>query len=284
MLTLVELKNKFQDFLVDHPFPEDYPNLYVPASYIMRLGGKRVRPVLVLAVLDACRVGVEKGFSAAMAIELFHNFSLIHDDIMDDAVIRRGQTTVHEKWDTNTAILSGDVMLILAYQYLLDYGPEKSRQLLLLFNKTAREVCEGQRMDMDFEIQSDVEISSYIQMISFKTAVLLGCSLQMGGILAGMSDQEQSHIYSFGKNLGIAFQIQDDLIDVFGNEELTGKKQGGDILQNKKTYLYLKSLELLSIEEVEELRKLYQKKENGSTVQDRACSALIQGCPCSGPC
>jgi len=201
-----------------------------------------------------------KALPVALAVELFHNFSLVHDDIMDNADVRRGSPSVHKKWDVNTAILSGDIILIEAYDQLAAYPPQTCKKLLALFLKTSKEVCVGQQLDVDYETANDVLISDYINMIALKTSVLLACSLQMGAIVAGASTEDQKHIYGFGKNLGIAFQVQDDLLDSFGEENEIGKKVGGDILQNKKTYLYLKALELASTSEKEDLLKFYSEK------------------------
>ncbi|TDS61523.1 polyprenyl synthetase family protein [Myroides indicus] len=216
--------------------------LYQPISYILSLGGKQIRPVLTLMAADIFGTSVDKALYAATAIELFHNFSLMHDDIMDDASLRRGHQTVHEKWDVNTAILSGDAMLILAYQYFEHYEPEIFRDLAKLFSKTAIEVCEGQQMDICFENRNDVSVTEYIKMIEFKTAVLVGAALKMGAIVAQTSETNKQNIYDFGLNLGIAFQLQDDYLDAFGDENTFGKTIGGDILENKKTYLYLKAI------------------------------------------
>jgi geranylgeranyl diphosphate synthase type II len=199
----------------------------------------------------------EKALPAAMAIETFHNFSLIHDDIMDAAPLRRGKATVHQKWDVNTGILSGDAMLIQAYQYFEAYETDLFKPLLHLFSKTAQEVCEGQQHDVDFEERDDVKIEEYLHMIEYKTAVLVAAALQMGSMIAGADEENQNHIYQFGLNLGIAFQLQDDYLDAFGNPETFGKKVGGDIAENKKTYLYLKALELAKPEEAQQLLHLY---------------------------
>ena len=257
MHSLVDLKKQYEAYLSANAFPDTIQNLYEPANYIMGLGGKRIRPVLVIAAIEALGKPLTWGMNGAMAVEVFHNFSLVHDDIMDAADIRRGKQTIHKKWDLNTAILSGDVMLVKAYDYLLDYDHDLVPDLIRVFSKTAREVCEGQRLDMDFEDRDDVTIDEYIQMITYKTAVLLGCALQLGAQIAGADAEDQRHLYEFGKNIGIAFQIQDDIIDTFGDSSKTGKKQGGDIVQNKKTYLYLKALQLLSKQEAKVLFDLY---------------------------
>jgi len=248
----------FEKHLSEHPLTREPINLYQPADYILSLGGKRLRPVFVLLGYDFYKNDVEKALNAAMAVEIFHNFTLLHDDIMDKAEIRRGQPTVHIKYNTNTAILTGDVMMIQAYQYLLDYKDAHTvTDLMTVFNKMAFEVCEGQQMDMDFEIQKDVTIDQYIEMITLKTSVLMAASIQMGAILAGADESDQKHLYEFAKNFGIAFQLQDDVLDTFGEAASVGKRIGGDILQNKKTYLYLKSWELADDKQKDELSQLY---------------------------
>ncbi|WP_339695612.1 polyprenyl synthetase family protein [uncultured Marixanthomonas sp.] len=231
--------------------------LYEPIQYIVNIGGKRLRPILTLLTCDFFGTDFEKAMPAALAIELFHNFSLIHDDIMDKAPLRRGKETVHEKWDLNTGILSGDAMLILAYQLFEEYEPELFRELAKLFSKTAIEVCEGQQYDVDFEDRDDVTIDEYIKMIDYKTAVLLGAAMKMGAIVAGASEDCKENIYKFGRNLGIAFQLQDDYLDVFGNPESFGKQVGGDIIENKKTFLYLTALNKSETTQAEELEHLY---------------------------
>lgn len=218
-------------------------NLYEPIDYILQLGGKRLRPVLTLIAADLFGGDYRKALPAAAAVEVFHNFSLVHDDIMDNASLRRGKATVHQKWNSNIAILSGDAMLISAYRLLESYPPDTFAALAKLFSKTALEVCEGQQWDMDFETQTQVSIPQYLQMIRYKTAVLVGAALQMGAIIAGTSVENQELIYDFGVTIGLAFQLQDDYLDTFGDEAF-GKKIGGDILENKKTILYLKALAL----------------------------------------
>jgi geranylgeranyl diphosphate synthase type II len=206
-----------------------------------------------------------KALPAALAVEVFHNFSLVHDDIMDAAPLRRGNVTVHEKWDINTGILSGDAMLILAYQYFEEYEPTIFRALAKLFSKTALEVCEGQQWDVDFESRSDVTIPEYLKMIECKTAVLVAAAMKMGAIIAETSQENANLIYDFGLNLGLAFQLQDDYLDAFGNPETFGKQVGGDIIENKKTYLYLKAMEFASPNEKEELVHLFSiHPENNS--------------------
>lgn len=232
-------------------------NLYNPIIYILSIGGKRLRPVLTLMATEVFDVNCKKALAAATAVEVFHNFSLIHDDIMDDAPLRRGKETVHEKWNINTGILSGDAMLILAYQYFEEYEPKIFRELAILFSKTALEVCEGQQYDVDFETRDDVTIVEYLKMIENKTAVLIGAAMKMGAIVAETSEENKNLIYDFGLNLGLAFQLQDDYLDAFGNPETFGKQVGGDIIENKKTYLYLKALEFSDANEKKQLLHLF---------------------------
>lgn len=244
-------------------------NLYQPIQYILGLGGKRMRPVLTLMAAEIFDCDYKKALQAATAVEVFHNFSLIHDDIMDDAPLRRGKITVHEKWNINTGILSGDAMLILAYQYFEEYEPTVFRALAKLFSKTALEVCEGQQYDVDFETRDDVTISEYLKMIEYKTAVLVGAAMKMGAIVAETSQENADLIYDFGLNLGIAFQLQDDFLDAFGNTETFGKQIGGDIIENKKTFLYLKALEFGAKEDKEQLMHLFsiQPKDNSDKIE-----------------
>jgi len=253
--------NQYQEFIADYlesQYETKEPkNLYDPIHYILRLGGKRMRPVLTLMSAEVFDVDYKKALPAALAVEVFHNFSLIHDDIMDDAPLRRGNVTVHEKWDINTGILSGDAMLILAYQYFEKYEPAIFRELAKLFSKTALEVCEGQQWDVDFETRTDVSIPDYLKMIQYKTAVLVAAAMKMGAIIAETSEENANLIYDFGLNLGLAFQLQDDYLDAFGNPETFGKQVGGDIIENKKTYLYLKALEFASNDHAKQLANLF---------------------------
>lgn len=219
-------------------------NLYDTLRYFLSLGGKRLRPILTLISGEIFNVPKEESVHAALCIELFHNFSLIHDDIMDEAPVRRGKPTVHTKWNANTAILSGDVLYVEAYQQLRKYHDNRLPLLLKCFNETAIEVCQGQQMDMDFESILDVSESQYIEMIRLKTSVLLGCALEFGAILGNQNEETRRNLYEFGVSLGIAFQIQDDILDLYGDPELFGKQVGGDILSNKKTLLFLKAKEI----------------------------------------
>ncbi len=225
-------------------FPAAPASLYEPGEYFLSIGGKRIRPILCVLGNELFSEITEDAWSLATAIELFHNFTLIHDDMMDAAALRRGMQTVHTKYGDNTALLTGDVMLIRAYEKLQTINPAHLPKILSLFNTTAREVCEGQQLDMDFEKMPSVTLDAYIHMITLKTSVLLAASLEMGAILGGATPGNCKHLYEFGKNLGIAFQIQDDYLDAFGDPEKFGKEVGGDIRQNKKTFLLLHALEV----------------------------------------
>ncbi len=254
---LKKYNNVLNDYLESAVAQKEPRQLYDPIKYILSLGGKRLRPVLTLMVCDFFGTDFKKSIHAALAVELFHNFSLIHDDIMDNAPLRRGQKTVHEKWDVNTAILSGDAMLILAYRFFENYEPKMFLELAKLFSETALQVCEGQQQDMDFETRDDVTLEEYIEMIDHKTAVLLGAAMKMGAIVAEVSENDKENIYQFGRNLGIAFQLQDDYLDVFGNPQTFGKQVGGDIISNKKTFLYLMAVGQGSSTQAEELDHLF---------------------------
>jgi geranylgeranyl diphosphate synthase type II len=240
--------------------------MYEPMAYIIGLGGKRIRPLLTLVGCDLFDVNPEHAIQSALAVELFHNFSLIHDDILDKAPLRRGNTTVHEKWNTDIAILSGDGMMVKAFDELCKSNPGHIHDLLKLFSKTALEVCEGQQFDMNFEMQQSVSVEEYIHMITFKTAVLLGCSLQMGSICANANALNQHHVYEFGKNIGVAFQILDDVLDVYATDDKFGKQVGGDIISNKKTFLLLKAFELASVNQKESITQLLQSTDMGEKV------------------
>ena len=260
---------QYQEFLSDYlqsQYETKEPrNLYEPIHYILDLGGKRMRPVLTLMSAEVFDADYKKALPAALAVEVFHNFSLVHDDIMDDAPLRRGHETVHEKWNLNTGILSGDAMLILAYQYFEQYEPIIFKALAKLFSKTALQVCEGQQWDVDFEERNDVTIPEYLKMIEYKTAVLVAAAMKMGAIIAETSEENANLIYDFGLNLGLAFQLQDDFLDAFGNPETFGKQVGGDIIENKKTYLYLKAVDFSKDEEAKELRSLFSVQPEDNT-------------------
>lgn len=244
-------------FDIDH-FPEQPATLYDPNRYFLLLGGKRIRPLLVLMGNELFDEISPDAWPVANAVELFHNFSLIHDDIMDAAPLRRGQLTVHEKYGSHTALLAGDVMLVKAYDYLNQVDNTIARKIIKWFNTTAMQVCEGQQLDMDFEKRNDVSLDEYINMIALKTSVLLAGALRMGAIVGGAGQRNADHLYEFGKNLGIAFQVQDDYLDAFGNPDKFGKQVGGDIISNKKTFLLINALANAGAAELAELNTLLQ--------------------------
>ena len=259
MHSIETYQKAFVAYLQDYSTEKEPLGLYQPIHYILNLGGKRLRPVLTLLATEIFNGEYKNALNAALSVEVFHNFSLVHDDIMDDAPLRRGQKTVHEKWNINTGILSGDAMLIMAYQLFENYDATTFHSLAKLFSKTALEVCEGQQYDVDFETRTDVSVTEYLKMITFKTAVLVAAAMKMGAIVANASEENQNNIYEFGKNLGIAFQLQDDYLDAFGNPETFGKQVGGDIIENKKTYLYIKALEFSNEEIRLKLSKLFSE-------------------------
>jgi geranylgeranyl diphosphate synthase type II len=242
MHSFKELGKLYAGYFNNEHFPAQPATLYDPNRYFLQLGGKRIRPLLVLMGNELFDEIKADAWPVANAIELFHNFSLIHDDIMDEAPLRRGQPTVHEKYGHHTALLAGDVMLVKAYDYLIQIDPAIAKRVIKWFNTTAMQVCEGQQLDMDFEKRNDVALDDYIEMIALKTSVLLAGALRMGAIIGGAGKGNADHIYAFGKYLGIAFQIQDDYLDAFGDPEKFGKKVGGDILANKKTFLLINAL------------------------------------------
>jgi geranylgeranyl diphosphate synthase type II len=244
MKTLQELQTIIAKSVETLNFPSEPALLYEPITYIMRLGGKRMRPALLLMACDLFKGDVEAAIPPALAIEVFHNFTLMHDDIMDNAPLRRGKATVHSKWNQNVGILSGDVMLVEAYKLMMRVPEHLLATTLQVFNQTAVGVCEGQQFDMDFETRTNVTIDEYLNMIRLKTAVLLGGALKIGSLLGGASSQDAAYLYGFGENLGIAFQLQDDILDVYGDPDKFGKQVGGDIISNKKTFLLLKAIEL----------------------------------------
>lgn len=256
MHSFTELSGLFEEKFNIRHFPEQPATLYDPAHYILGLGGKRIRPVCVLMGNQLFNEIDPDAYNAAAAIELFHNFSLIHDDIMDKAPIRRGKPTVHIKYGESTALLAGDAMFVKAYEYLNRIKPAQLQKVLFLFNTTASAVCEGQQLDMDFENRAVVSMEEYEQMITLKTSVLLAASLKLGAILGGAGEGSQDHLYEFGKNLGLAFQVQDDYLDAFGNPEKFGKKVGGDILANKKTFLMIHAFETAKPNQVADLHRL----------------------------
>lgn len=262
MHTFESLSGQFIDtFSIEH-FPASPKSLYDPNRYFLQLGGKRVRPVLCLMGNELFDEIVPDAWLVANAIELFHNFTLIHDDIMDRAPLRRGMQTVHEKFGANTALLAGDVMLVAAYENLNKISTKYLQRIISLFNKTAKEVCEGQQLDMDFEKAENVGFDEYLHMINLKTSVLLAASLKMGAILGGAGERNRDLIYEFGRKLGLAFQVQDDYLDAFGNPDKFGKQVGGDILANKKTFLLIHALETATSEYKGQLVDLLNSNSN----------------------
>lgn len=253
MLSFNEYLAKVNDAVAKIEYPAAPSGLYEPIAYTMSLGGKRIRPSLVLMSCDAFGGDVEKAVLPAVGLELFHNFTLLHDDVMDKADIRRGKPTVHVKWNDNTAILSGDAMLTMATQHIAKAPVDVMARVMELYNATAMEIYEGQQYDVDFEQRMDVTVREYIEMIRLKTSVLLGCACKMGAIIAGASDEDADKIYDFGMNIGLAFQLQDDLLDVYGDEKTFGKAIGGDIMNNKKTFLLINALATMSDDDRDEL-------------------------------
>ena len=261
MRKLEDLQEIISEAVDKLTFPVHPAELYEPISYILSVGGKRMRPALLLMACDLFGGDINEALSPALAIEVFHNFTLMHDDIMDNAPLRRGRVTVHERWNQNVAILSGDVMLIEGYKLMMKVPNHLLRQILDIFNETAVAVCEGQQIDMDFEQRDDVAIDEYIEMIRLKTAVVLGGALKIGALIGGADNKDADLLSSFGEHLGIAFQLQDDILDVYGDPEKFGKQVGGDIISNKKTYLLIKALELAKDETAELLANIIANKD-----------------------
>jgi geranylgeranyl diphosphate synthase type II len=257
MYTAEYLLQSINEALEKENFHREPRELYEPITYILSLGGKRIRPVMLLMTVDMYGGSLVTSMPAALGIEIFHNFSLVHDDIMDRAPLRRGRPTVHEKWNANTAILSGDTMLVKAYEQFLRLPEHLVKPALEVFNLTATGVCEGQQMDMNFEEKADVTIPEYLEMIRLKTAVLIGAALKLGSLVAGAPEEDQQHLFDFGIHTGLLFQLRDDLLDTYGDAEVFGKKQYGDIIANKKTYLYLKALEFTTGKDRKKLAELY---------------------------
>jgi len=256
MHTPTQLQQIIEAAIPQIAYPSHPANLYEPIRYIMSLGGKRIRPVMVLMATELFNDNVEQALDVALAIETFHNFTLVHDDIMDNAPLRRGKVTVHEKWGVNNAILSGDVMMVESNKHLSKVNISVLKPVLDTFNLTAQGVCEGQQLDMEFEQRNNVSIAEYIEMIRLKTAVLLGGAMKLGAIVGGASEKDADLLYQFGENLGVAFQLQDDILDVYGNPDKFGKQVGGDIIANKKTFLHLKTLSFAQGDEIEVLTSL----------------------------
>jgi geranylgeranyl diphosphate synthase type II len=276
MQQVAELQSLFKTYLDENQFHQKPEGLYEPINYILSLGGKRIRPVLLLMGCNLFNDNIAQALPASFAIEIFHNFSLLHDDIMDEAPLRRGKPTVHIKYNQNTGILSGDVMLVYAYEFFLQLDDKLKIPIIIkTFNKVAIEVCEGQQYDMDFETRNDVTIDEYIKMIELKTSVLIAGGLKIGAIIGGSSEEDANHLYEFGRNIGIAFQLQDDILDTFGDPEKFGKKVGGDIVQNKKTFLVLKALELGNDEQCDKLSALMSIDSEDENVKIEAVKSIF---------
>ncbi len=265
MHSFQELSTLFEEKFSIRHFPNAPASLYDPSQYILSLGGKRIRPAMCLMGNELVSNINPDTWHVATAIELFHNFTLIHDDIMDKAPLRRGMETVHNKFGESTALLAGDVMLVVAYDYVNKINKDCLQKVMRLFNKTAKEVCEGQQLDMDFEKKEKVSFDEYLTMIELKTSVALAASLQLGAILGGAGEGNQKHLYEFGRNLGIAFQIQDDYLDAFGDPEKFGKQVGGDILSDKKTFLSIHAMEVATAKQLKELETIH-KGDNKSKI------------------
>jgi geranylgeranyl diphosphate synthase type II len=263
MYTFEYLQNKVNKALTAENFIQEPSNLYKPVQYALESGGKRIRPVLALMAYNLFDEEISKVVKPVLGLEIFHNFTLIHDDIMDRADVRRNKPTVHKKWNDNIAILSGDAMFIKAYEYLFQYQGERFRETIQTFNQTALEVCEGQQYDMNFETQESVTEEEYLKMIKLKTAVLIAASLKIGALMGNASDKDVQMLYNFGLYMGMAFQLQDDFLDTFGDPEVFGKKIGGDIAANKKTYLYIKALERSNAEDNRKLKELFSNNFSG---------------------
>ena len=273
---LKELRDRVDRVIHTLDLPSSPADLYEPIGYTLSNGGKRLRPTLVLVGCKIFNDNVDQAVHPAVGMELFHNFSLIHDDIMDDAPIRRGKPAVHEKWNNNVAILSGDAMMIMAYQQVLETRPDTLAAVLSIFNRTALEVCEGQQLDMEFEERSNVSIEEYIHMIQLKTAVLLASCLQIGALIGGATAQQAELLYDFGLNTGIAFQLQDDILDVYGETQKVGKQKGGDIISNKKTFLLLKALELAKDKDRLDLEYWLSDPAENTTEKVKAVTGIYQ--------
>lgn len=270
MLSFKKAYQEVEQFIASTDFSGNPAELYEPITYSMSLGGKRLRPALLLMAADLFEANKQAALNAAMGIEVFHNFTLVHDDIMDEAPIRRGKDTVYKKWNRDIAILSGDVMFVKAIDFFLKLHPaQRLADVLRVFNKTAAEVCDGQQMDMNFETQQEVSIADYIHMIELKTAVLLAASLKIGAMIGGAMDEDANHIYEFGRSIGIAFQLQDDYLDAYANPDTFGKRVGGDIIANKKTYLLLEAFNLANPVQLSELNDCIKGKYGNEEKVDR---------------
>jgi len=276
MRTFEEYRNLIESAIKKEIIAREPSELYEPINYTLTMGGKRLRPLLTLLTCNIFEGDVHQAIYPALGLETFHNFTLLHDDIMDKAPIRRGQPTVYKKWDSNRAILSGDTMMVMAYNFILASPKDLLFDIFTVFNKLGQEVCEGQQYDMNFETDNNVTLDEYLKMIHLKTAVLLGGSMQVGAIIARTSEKNTQLIYDFGESVGMAFQLQDDLLDAFGNEDVFGKKNGGDIRTNKKTFLYLKALELGSTDQQKELKQLFNIQDENDNEKVKRVLSIFQ--------
>lgn len=274
MQNTINFNEDIQKYFDENPIKGEPSELYDPINYILSLGGKRARPMMLLMSYGLFKNNIQEAFPLAQAIEVFHNFTLIHDDIMDDAPLRRGKETVHEKWDLNTGILSGDAMLISAYKLFENLPPEMLKSVFPVFNKVAIEVCEGQQYDMNFETRSDVAISEYINMITLKTSVLLGGAMKIGALAGNSSIEDAEYLYDFGKYLGVSFQLQDDYLDLYGDPKKFGKRIGGDVVANKKTFLTLKAFNKAQGEDLEQLNTLFSRTNLSMPEEENKINAV----------
>lgn len=274
MFTASQLLDKINNHIAELQFDRTPAGLYEPIKYILSLGGKRIRPVLMLMAYNLYREDIIAAYAPATAIEVYHNHTLLHDDLMDRSDMRRGKPTVHKVWNDNTAVLSGDAMLIQAFRYMTDCPPQHLKEVMELFGLTTLEICEGQQLDMEFESRMDVKEDEYIEMIRLKTAVLLAASLKIGAMLAGATDTDADHLYHFGMHIGVAFQLQDDLLDVYGDPEVFGKKIGGDILCNKKTFMLIKALERADGKQQEKINRWLNAETYEPSVKIEAMTEL----------
>lgn len=284
MFTASELLERINSHITGLRFSRSPQGLYAPVSYVLSMGGKRIRPVLMLMAYNLYKEDVARIFAPATGIEVYHNYTLLHDDLMDRADRRRGKETVHKVWGDNAAILSGDAMLVLAYQFMAQCPAEHLKEVMDLFSLTALEICEGQQLDMEFEDRKDVKEEEYLEMIRLKTSVLLAASLKIGAILGGASAEDAEHLYDFGMNLGVAFQLKDDFLDVYGNSAVFGKNIGGDILCNKKTYMLIKAFEHATDSQRDELNRWIDAKSFNPAEKIAAVTNLYNQMDVRGLC
>jgi len=275
MLSLEQAQDLISETIKNLKFNDEPVELYKPIHYVFSTGGKRIRPVMTIMSANLFTEDIERAIKPAMGLEIFHNFTLLHDDIMDEADVRRNAPTVHKKWDQNVAILSGDVMAILAYEYITSCRQEKLPDVIRVFNTTARQVCEGQQYDMNFESKNHVSVEDYLKMIEMKTSVLLAGCMEIGAIIGGAKEKDAKLLSAFGRDIGMAFQIQDDLLDTYGNQEIFGKEIGGDIVANKKTYLLIKAIENSDNKQRETLLKLFSKKSDNVKEKIKATKEIF---------